>query len=150
MIQSRALLTDLYELDETAWLDAMAELIGRGALDELDYPHLQEYLADMAARDRREVKSRLVVLVTHVLKWVYEPQHRSRSWRGSIVEQQGELADAMGRGVLRNHAESILSEAYRRAVKQAVAETDLPASTFPAECPYTLEQLLSFDPVQGA
>ena len=45
----------LYEQDETAWLEAMSELIRLGRLEEIDYPNLAEYLADMARRDRREV-----------------------------------------------------------------------------------------------
>jgi hypothetical protein len=61
-------LAALYTADETAWLDAMAELIGTGRLGELDYLHLKEYLQDMATRDRREVSSRLRVLLIHVLK----------------------------------------------------------------------------------
>jgi Domain of unknown function DUF29 len=145
MIQTDVALTDLYELDETAWLDAMTELLRRGAFADLDYPHLQEYLADMARRDRREVESRLVVLIAHILKWVYQPEQRSRSWRGTIVEQRQELEGLVDRGVLRNHAEAILDSAYRKSVERAVAETDLPAETFPAECSYTLEQLLAFD-----
>ena len=72
-------LADLYEADETAWLDAMAESIRKGRLDDLDYAHLAEYLEDMAKRDRREVKSRLTVLAAHVLKWQHQPKKRSRS-----------------------------------------------------------------------
>ncbi len=49
----------LYESDETAWLEAMSELIRLGRLEELDYPNLSEYLADLARCDRREVESRL-------------------------------------------------------------------------------------------
>jgi hypothetical protein len=150
MIQSRLTLADLYEADETAWLDAMAELIQRGAFADLDYPHLEEYLSDMAKRDRREVESRLVVLLAHVLKWVHQPEHRSRSWRNTIIEQRQELVRHASRGVLRSHAEAALGEVYRDAVERAASDTDLPGSTFPAECPYTLEQLLSFDPMQGA
>ena len=50
--QAEQAMAELYELDETAWLDAMAELIRRGSIDDLDYPHLGEYLTDMARRDR--------------------------------------------------------------------------------------------------
>jgi hypothetical protein len=139
-------LADLYEADETAWLDATADLIRRGAYRELDYAHLEEYLSDMARRDRREVESRLVVLIAHVLKWLHQPDQRSRSWQGTVVGQRQELARLVARGVLRNHAEAVLPEMYAEAVERAVAETGLPAQTFPAECPYSLEQLLSFDP----
>jgi hypothetical protein len=136
-------LSSLYESDETAWLEVMAELVQEGRLEELDYPHLAEYLADMARRDRREVESRLAVLITHLLKWIHQPDRRSGSWRGTIVAQRQELGDLLGRGVLRNHAESVLASTYAKAVERAAAETELPAATFPAECPYTLDQLLS-------
>jgi len=138
-------LSTLYEADETAWLDAMAELIRQGRFDRLDYAHLREYLEDMAKRDRREVKSRLLVLITHMLKWTYQPRKRTRSWRGTILNQRWELGEDVRGGVLRNHAEEVLRKVYAQAVKQAAAETGLPAKTFPAECPYTLDQLLSED-----
>ena len=92
----------LYERDETAWLETMAELIRLGRLDELDYSNLAEYLADMARRDRREVESRLTVLISHALKWTHQPDHRSGSWRGTIVEQRQELEGLVSRGVLRS------------------------------------------------
>ena len=140
-----ASLPDLYEEDETAWLDAIADLIQQGRYAELDYPHLAEFLTDMAIRDRREVESRLALLIAHVLKWTYQPDKRSRSWRATIIEQRHELARNLGRGVLRNHAKAVLAEAYNEAVERAAAETGPSAETFPAECPHTLEQLLSPD-----
>ena len=146
MIQrNAAVLSELYEVDETAWLELMAELIQQGCWSDLDYAHLQEFLTDMARRDRREVESRLVVLLAHLLKWVHQPDQRSRSWRGTIVEQRQELASLASRGVLRNHAEAVLGEAYTRAIERAIAETGLAAEVFPGECPYTIEQLLSAD-----
>jgi hypothetical protein len=138
-------LPDLYEADETAWLEAMAELIRQGQVNDLDYPHLAEYLTDMAKRDRREVKSRLTVLLTHLLKWTHQPDHRTRSWRGSIVTQRQELADDVSGGVLRNHALDVLPTVYADAVERAAAETGVPPETFPKDCPYTLAQLMSPD-----
>lgn len=143
--QAAAGLAELYEADETAWLDAMAELIQQGRWNDLDYPHLREYLVDMSKRDRREVESRLAVLITHLLKWVYQPDQRSRGWRSTIVEQRQELLRLAGRGVLRNHAEAVLVEMYAEAVERAIAETGLAFETFPGECPYSLEELLSSD-----
>ncbi len=45
----------------------------------------------MAKRDRRELLSRIVILLAHLLKWQYQPAHRSNSWRGSIVEQRYQI-----------------------------------------------------------
>jgi hypothetical protein len=135
----------LYERDETAWLEAMAELARDGRAEDLDLSHLAEYLSDMARRDRREVESRLVVLLAHLPKWVHQPAHRSRSWRATVIEQRQELNRLAGRGVLRNHAEEVLAEVYPEAVERAAAVTGLSLDRFPAECPYTLDQLLAVE-----
>jgi Domain of unknown function DUF29 len=133
----------LYEQDETAWLETMSEVIRRGRLDEIDYPNLAEYLADTARRDRREVESRLTVLIAHALKWAHQPDHRSTNWKSTIIEQRQELEGLISRGVLRDHAEAVLADVYSKAVERAMAETRLPVGSFPGACPYLLDQLLS-------
>jgi hypothetical protein len=135
--------SDLYLQDETAWLDVMADLIRAGRLDELDFPNLAEYLADNARRDRREVASRLALLIAHRLKWQHQPQRRSRSWRATIEIQRQELTELLESHVLRLHATEILAKAYSNAVRQAAAETGLPEIAFPADCPFALDVLLS-------
>lgn len=143
-------LAALYEQDETAWLDAMAALAAARRFADMDFAHLGEYLADMARRDRREVSSRLVVLLAHVLKWEYQPDQRARSWHLTILEQQNELEADVAGGVLRTHAIDDLARVYSKAIRLAAAETGLHASAFPAACPYSLDQLLAFDPAASA
>src|SRR5437588_12588117 len=92
-------LAALYLEDETAWLEAMAELVRRGDLANLDLENLAEYLSDMAKRDRRDVKNRLAILLVHLLKWQFKPEKRSRSWQSTILAQSVELADLANRGV---------------------------------------------------
>lgn len=135
-------LSTLYEQDETAWLEAMAELAAQGRLSEMDHPHLSEYLADMAKRDRREVFSRLVVLLAHLLKWDHQPDRRSGSWRGTIREQRRELRQLLESATLRNHAEVVFADAYAEARRQAADETELAVETFPAACGWTLDTVL--------
>ncbi len=136
-------LSVLYEHDETAWLEAMAALAGQRRYQEMDYTHLSAYLADMARRDRREVFSRLVVLLTHLLKWEYQPEKRSGSWRGTMREQRRELRHLLESRTLQNHAASVLHDAYTEARLQAADETELGAEAFPAARVWNLEELLS-------
>jgi Domain of unknown function DUF29 len=145
MIQTVEALTDLYEADEIGWLETMAELIAAGKNDELDYAHLQEFLTDMAIREKREVKSRLTVLLVHLLKWTHQKRKRTASWRNTIIEQSEELADIFESRTLRNHANTVLPQAYKRAVGRATGDTGLPASTFPKKCPWTVDMLLAED-----
>ncbi len=144
MVTAQALdLSVLYERDETAWLEAMSALAAAGRYAEMDYPHLSEYLADMARRDRREVFSRLVVLLTHLLKWEHQPQGRCGSWRGTLREQRRELRQLLESGTLRNHAEAVLADAYAEARRQAADETELSLDVFPAEDARGLDELLA-------
>ncbi len=138
-------LAELYELDETAWLETMSERIRQGRFSELDYDNLAEYLSEMAISQRREVESRLQVLIAHLLKWRRQPRKRTRSWRGTIILQRDDLRRLIRRGVLRNHAEAVLEEVYPHAVKLAIGETGLRAAVFPRQCPYELDQLLDDD-----
>lgn len=133
----------LYERDETAWLEVMSELAASGRFAEMDHLHLSEYLADMARRDRREVFSRLVVLLTHLLKWEHQPERRSGSWRGTLREQRRELRLLLESGTLRNHAEAVLADAYAEARRQAADETELRLDVFPVEDARSLDKLLA-------
>ena len=99
----------------------------------------------MAKRDRREVESRLLQLLVHILKWEFQPDKRTSSWRRSIAHQLRELGKDLESGVLHNHAEACLLEEYREAIKDAAVETGLPESAFPPECPYSLDELLAYE-----
>jgi hypothetical protein len=139
---SRPKLSRLYEADETAWLEQMAQLIEERQFDKLDYKNLTEFLQSMAKRDRREVLHRLTTLLMHLLKWDFQTENRSRSWEQTIRTQRHALQDLLTSKTLRNHAQEILAKAYERAAPFAAAETDLPEETFPASCPYTLDEIL--------
>lgn len=144
-VRTTVALPSLYQEDETAWLEMMAQLVAEHRHQELDFEHLGEYLSDMARRDRREVYSRLAILLTHLLKWEYQPERRSGSWRGTILEQKSELRLLLESGTLRNHAIASLAEAYQDARERAAAETDLPIETFPEEWSRTVDELISRD-----
>jgi len=136
-------LRQLYESDETAWLDETARLIETEQLGKLDYQSLKEYIQDMAIRDRREAKSRMRQLLIHLLKWEYQPRKRSRSWETTIADQRFEMQDILTSKTLLNHVKQELSVVYNQAVKVAMTETGLKRENFPDSCPYSLEFLLS-------
>jgi hypothetical protein len=136
-----------YDADFYAWTQETAESICRGAFDRIDREHLAEEVADMGKRDKREVRSRMTVLMMHLLKWQAQPELREKSsWRATIIEQQEQLEllfeDSPS---LYQTADHDLPSIYSRAVKRAAAETGRAAETFPGECPYSLDELLEMD-----
>ena len=136
-------LETLYERDETAWLEIMAALAAAGRHAEMDFPNLSEYLGSMARRDRREVFRRLVILLTHLLKWECQLDRRGGSWRGTIRAQRRELRQLLESGTLRNHAAAVLADAYAEARLQAADEAELAITTFPADNPWSLDAILA-------
>jgi hypothetical protein len=132
----------LYEADETAWLELSAVLIDKRRFRELDFENLKEFLQAMAERDKREVRSRLLQLILHFLKWQFQPKRRTRSWKNSILNQREELQELLTAKSLADHAEEKLADAYAKAVRRVVRETSLNPSVFPENCPYSLDFLL--------
>ena len=142
-------LHELYEKDETAWLDAMAELATHGRAESLDLVNLAEFLESMANRDRRESSSRLLLLLMHLLKWEYQPEARTGSWRRTISEQRRQLREICESGVLQNYLSARFEQTYDRARYQASIETELPLERFPSHCPFSLDELLSDSELPG-
>lgn len=100
----------------------------------------------MGKRDRREVDSRVTVLLTHLLKWQKQPEHRSRSWKSTILTQRDELESILRDSPsLRRRVGSELGRTYGVALQKAAEETGVFPELFPAECPWTPERILDHD-----
>ena len=137
-------LADLYERDEVAWCGAMIELLDLERHDALDYEHLKEFLRAMSRSERSAVKSRLLVLLAHWLKWEHQPDKRTGSWRATLRTQHFQLQyELSGSRVLRNYLAEVYESVYRQAAEIASSETGLPPETFPEVCPVTLDELLA-------
>lgn len=134
---------ELYDSDFFEWTQRSAELIRHGRLSEADLEHIAEEIEDMGKLDRREVESRLAVLIAHLLKWQLQPERRSPSWRATIVEQRQQLSLVLRDSPsLSRVAREQLPSIYEGAVSIAAAETRMEASRFPVPCPYALNSIL--------
>ncbi|MEH3144867.1 MAG: DUF29 domain-containing protein [Methylobacterium frigidaeris] len=131
------------EADFYRWTQEQAALLRAGRWSALDRDALAEEIADLGGSQKSGIRSRLTVLLHHLLKWEFQPQRRKYGWRATIIEQRVGLADIveMSPSLGRWPAEA-LARAYRLARVRAVEETGLPEQTFPTTCPYALERIL--------
>jgi hypothetical protein len=138
--------SNLYERDIHAWTQQTAELLKQGRFQEIDVEHLIEELDSMGRRDRRELVSRLKILLAHLLKWQYQPTLRCGSWRGSILEQRLRIRDGLQDcpSLQSFVAEAVLA-AYADDAELARKETGIPHDQFPKQSPYPLSSLLDDD-----
>ncbi len=138
--------TTLYEYDFAQWAQRQADLLRQGRLGDLDVEHLLEELDSMGASERRELVNRLAVLLTHLLKWQYQPNRRGNSWRLTIKIQRLDVAAVLRQNPsLQPRLHEFCHEAYTKAVLQAARETHLDETVFPDRCPFSIEQALDDD-----
>ncbi len=134
---------NLYETDFLQWIETTVAQLKAQDYANIDWENLIDEIETMGRSERRSLKSNLVVVLMHLLKWQYQPEQRSSSWKGSIAEHRrrirNELKDSPS---LKSYLEEIFEECYADAVEQAIAETDLPAETFPLSCPYAISATL--------
>ena len=133
----------LYEEDFYAWTQEQAKLIKAKAFEKLDLVHLFDEVESMGASEVRELESRLEVLLMHLLKWKYQPNLQSNSWKYTIKEQRKRIATRVRKmPSLKSQLDEIFSESYEIAIYEAVKETGLDESVFPVNCIWTIGQVL--------
>ncbi len=134
----------LYDKDFYAWSNEQAALLRAGRMAQADLENIAEEIESMGRSEKRELINRLSILLLHLLKWQFQPALRGRSWRLSVERQRLDIEDHLkDNPSLRTVLEPSIVDAYRRALIDAERETGLEASSFPAACPYSFDQMMS-------
>ncbi len=132
-----------YEDDFVAWIEDQAGRARRGEVEGLDLENIAEELEGMARSDRREIRTRLTVLLLHLLKYAAQPRRRFSSWLATIGEQRTQITTVIDDSPsLRSFPEAVLVQCYAEARSRAALETRLPESAFPECCPFELALVL--------
>lgn len=134
---------ELYDRDFYAWTQATIDLIKQQKFEVVDWENLTEELETLGRREKRAVKSYLVVLLLHLLKWQYQPEYRSRSWEISIRNCRRELQKLLqdNPSLAGDFLTESLDEVFREAREKASEETTIFLENFPLNCPYALAQI---------
>lgn len=135
-----------YEEDFYAWTIHNAKLLREGKLSEIDIEHIAEEIESMGKSEKRELISRLAVLIAHLLKWQLQPERRSNSWKYTIEEQREEVLELLEESPsLKYTLSEKLDRAYRKAILLAATETGVNKSIFKNKLPFSFEQILNKD-----
>jgi hypothetical protein len=106
-----------YDADFYGWVNEQAALLRAGRLAEADIANIAEEIESMGRSEKRELVSRLAVLLTHLLKWRRQPERRSGSWTASIkVQRRGLERHLADNPSLRARLPAALANAYADAV----------------------------------
>ncbi len=136
----------LYDQDFYAWANEQAALLRAGHLSSADIENIAEEIESMGRSEKRELISRLTVLLLHLLKWQFQPVRRGASWKATIRVQRRDLVRHLrDNPSLQSSLDQAVEDAYHDASDLAAGETELPESTFPSACPWTFEQIMDPD-----
>jgi hypothetical protein len=126
-----------YEQDFIAWCEHTISKLNAGDFDSLDIENLIEELAGLAGRDRREIRSRLIEYLSHLLKRRYISMPTCfRGWEKTIENQSDEINQILHQSPsLKTYLAEILSEVWNIALKRT--QKEYPKYTFSSELPFT-------------
>jgi len=82
-------------------------------------------------------------LIGHLLKWHYQPENRSKSWRVTIRNQRREIMDILEENPsLQSYLPEVIPKAHQVGLDLVVLATPLDYADLPATPIYTVTQLL--------
>ncbi len=132
-----------YDTDFYAWANEQAALLRAGALTAADIENIAEEIESMGKGEKRELKSRLQIIVLHLLKWQFQPAGRGSSWETTIRVQRIDLAHHLSDNPsLKAQVPDVMGLAFGNARLLAADETKMSPKAFPAKCPYSLKQIM--------
>ncbi len=133
----------LYASDFYKWSLKTAELLRQGRFGELDIENIAEEIESLGKSEKKELRNRLAVLIMHLLKWQYQSNKRSKSWKSTINVQRVEIEFVLKDSPSLKHiVATVIEEAYRKAILMFQDETGDGQTELPNTCPYTFNQLI--------
>jgi hypothetical protein len=133
-----------YKDDLFGWVEDQVALLKAGRIGEIDALNIADELADVGSEQYDKLESAVRVILLHFLKWDHQAERRSRSWVGSVVEQRRRVARVLKKNPgLKPHIAEAMAEGYEDARTEAAVETGISEQTFPSNCPYSWEDVVS-------
>ncbi|GAO97497.1 hypothetical protein Cva_00129 [Caedimonas varicaedens] len=133
-----------HDEDNYGWAVHTAQLLRDKKMNEVDFDGLIEELEEMGISNKHAMISRLALVLTHLLKWQFQPTMRGHSWIYTIREHRKQAKYYLeDNPSLKSKLNEMITRSYNVALDKAARETNLPAKNFPTECPYTFDQIMN-------
>jgi hypothetical protein len=131
-----------YERDLYTWAQQQGALLREGRLTEIDRDNIAEEIESLGRNQFDKLVSFYRLVLLHMLKCDYQPDKRTRSWLISIDNHRDSAAQVLADNPgLAPHVDEAVARAYRHARRDAADETGLSIRTFPATCPYSIDEM---------
>ena len=134
----------LYKTDFNLWLRETVNLLRKGEVEKLDIENLAEEIEDIGNNRKDALESNLIRVLQYLLKWKYQPQKRTNSWKASITEHSLRLNKALKKSPsLKPYFQDVFGECYQDARLITSQETGLDICIFPETYPFEQADVLN-------
>lgn len=134
-----------YDKDVVAWAQEQAQLLRSGQFADLDIEHIADEIESVGKSEQRELASRMAVLLAHLLKREFQPDHRGSGWEVTIHTHRKIIERRIRKSPSLKAAMSDAdwwADAWDDAVEAASKETGMAYTDFPEVCPWSQEQVM--------
>ncbi|GAB6043229.1 DUF29 domain-containing protein [Endothiovibrio diazotrophicus] len=142
-----------YQNDFLLWTERQAALLRAGRLTELDFENILEEIEDMGREQKMALQSLLRMILVHLLKLELSPATEPQAkWAEELLEFRAQAENRIeDTPSLKHYIDELFAKAWPQArrIAQKSFELHHEKVTIPAECPYTLEQVLDSDYFPG-
>jgi hypothetical protein len=132
-----------YDNDIIQWVEKQVSLIKEKRYAEVDWVNILEEIEDLSKLERDRFLSSIRLIIQHLLKWEYQPEKRSKSWKITITRERNNLKRYLRDTPSLKRYWQDLAKVYRDGRADAANETGISDWEFPDNCPYTSEQIQS-------
>lgn len=152
-----------YRTDYHGWISQQRELLKNRQFNDLDVPNLLEAMALEMGDISGTLESHLTTLLLHLLKYQYQTQvinpvlpepYNCRDWFGTMDRVRNSIQTLIRKNPsLKRLTDETLTDAYLQAKRIAIKDMNryvqkhqqLDNNSFPAECPWTYQQITTED-----
>jgi len=133
-----------YDEDVSAWAFEQARFLRERRFDLLDIEHLADEIEDIAKAELVELARQMSVLLAHLLKWQYQPAERNGSRSAMVETGRLDVADILDDSPsLRARIDEPRTFQLIWSDALAQATTESGHGSFPSECPWRIDDVLS-------
>lgn len=149
-----------YSADRFAWSKDQARLLRARNRELIDRTHIANVIEQLGGDDVSSLRERITVLLTALLRWAFEVDHRSVGFWSTINAQRDRIQRILEDSPsLLPVATAMIVDRYAEAKKRAVLESGLFENDFPEGLPFLPAEVLDDDfmpdpygddPIRGA
>ncbi len=115
---------NLYDQDQNLWLEITIAQLRAGDLQNLDLENLIEELEGLSGSNKREIETRLIRLIEHLLKRCYVKLPECyRGWEVTIFSQRDQIARLLKQSPsLKRHFNQVFDDCFETARQKVKIE----------------------------